>query len=349
MAAPQRAGEKGGVTVHLQAAGRWLCRIGRRVLRFFKGLAERWLILLSGALLMQGGEWLIEAAREAHSHLGERAGEFMTELGFAFLIAAVLFVLIEEWSARHHAKTAIGLLYGVRPQGWFFHKIEEYVLRQKFYRSHVRVTYAFKEQEGENILVHQSISYTAINRCAEDDTAKVPVTGRVDLKSLHVGPTKWDSRLGIRTLVVGKDSIPLEKLKRKKDPQERTQTWVYEEPANLPARGKLELAYNGTVAIEAMHHVVKHNHDAAVWSSAIPCDGVELCVTWEAPMRLKFMFNATHPEIGDIEPQRGERQLTVLLENVAFLKGHGIHFWWAPESELGEEQTPTAVATEKQA
>jgi hypothetical protein len=30
----------------------------------------------------------------------------------------------------------------------------------------------------------------------------------------------------------------------------------------------------------------------------------------------------------------------VKLEDVAFLKGHGIHFWWAPELEM-----PEAVAS----
>jgi hypothetical protein len=88
----------------------WVVKAAKRVWRFLTALAERWIPLGAGALLIFYAERDMGRG-DGHPHpLVEFAHMFARELGFALLVAAVLFVLLEEWSARHHAKTAIGLL-----------------------------------------------------------------------------------------------------------------------------------------------------------------------------------------------------------------------------------------------
>jgi hypothetical protein len=176
------------------------------------------------------------------------------------------------------------------------------VLRQGFYRSKVVVTYAFEKQSGENILVRQSVHFTVRNVCAKDDFADFPLKGRVDLKPLHTAATEWDAQLGLIRLTAGGEDVPLDRIRRETDPDTRAYSWE--------ALEKRAIGYQKTLEVFAEHKVVKHDHDAAVWSSTIPSTDIELCVTWEEPIRLRFAFSAMHPEFGTLTPKREVRRLT---------------------------------------
>jgi hypothetical protein len=162
----------------------------RRVKRFLYTLKELLGTLSVGLVLILAGVVLLERYHASDSMAAKLIGLFASELGFAFVIAAIIFAMIEEWSAREHCKTAIGHLYGVRPVGHFFKKIEDYVLKQQYYRGRVIVEYYFKEQIGEDILVKYSVEYEVTNVCTKDDVPGLRIAGGMSKKPLHTGATR---------------------------------------------------------------------------------------------------------------------------------------------------------------
>ncbi|HYN46077.1 MAG TPA: hypothetical protein VES64_05255, partial [Allosphingosinicella sp.] len=103
---------------------------GTRMKQFFLTLWDWKTPVIVGAILILVGIGLLLRYDETQWLPQKLAGLFASELGFACVIAALIFATLEEWAARHHAKTAIGLLYGVKPKGDVFDKIEEHVLKQ---------------------------------------------------------------------------------------------------------------------------------------------------------------------------------------------------------------------------
>lgn len=303
-------------------------RFGRRIKKTVKSLFG---IILVGAVLGIIGI----ALHESQNHLVAQFGMFVSELGFAFLIAVILFGAFEEWAALGHKKSAIAHIYGMKPSGEIFDMIEEHVLEQRFYRSCLVVTYAFKTQVGEDIVVEQSTSYEVKNVCSRYDVSELELKGRLDLKPLHTGATDWDDDLGLKSLKVRRKprpgeevdpdfdgTVPAADIDLQTDDAARTLTYAL--------RKNLELDFEDVFEIEAVHNVVKHNHDSAAWTATIPSADVEFRVTWDKPIRLKFAFSATHPKLGNLTPEEEPGSCVIKLGE-PFLKGHGIHFRWSPD------------------
>ncbi|HEV2815797.1 MAG TPA: hypothetical protein VGW40_01040 [Allosphingosinicella sp.] len=280
--------------------------------------------IITGVLLIGAGIFLLDHYDTTHIIEYKLAGLFASELGFAFLIAAIIFVVLEEWAAREHSKTVLGYLYGVHPSGTFFDKLEDYVLKQKFYRGKTIVRYEFKEQVGEHILVELRISYVVTNVSRKNDTEEFVLTGEVNTKPLHTGPTQWDQALGVATIKVRGDEVPRRTLKIVDDRARRCQSYEAK---------PIDLAYDESVTVEVTHFLVKHDHDSVVWHSSIPCTGVELQLKWPG-LALEFAARAVHPDSAATEERKGANSLTVSLDR-PFLLDHGFHFWWSPEA--GEE------------
>ncbi len=315
----------------LKALGKWIKHVFTAIWRWK-------LYLIAGIGLISFGIYLLDRYELTHDMSDKFFGLLSSELGFAILIAVVVFWMIEEWSAQHHCKTAIGLLYGVRPTSSFFDKIEEYVLKQRFYRSNVVVCYAFEKQSGEDLLVRQSIRYRVVNVCTKDDISEFPLKWRVDIKPLQTGNTEWDAQLGLHELRINGKEVPVDEIERVDEPETRGQLYELKKP--------LPLEYLGKADVEAVHYVVKHDHDTGVWSSTIPSTDIELCLTWESPVRdLIFAVSAMHPELSTLVPEQSPRSRTVKLKQ-PFLKGHGVHFRWFPASddERGQGQASRSGA-----
>ena len=311
--------------------------VGRRLKRFFKTLLEWRGIIGLGVALILVGVVLLERYHASESIPAKLVGLFVSELGFACLIAAIIFAMIEEWAAREHCKTAIGHLYGVRPAGRFFKKIEEYVLKQPYYRGKVIVEYFFEKQEGEHILVRYSAKYDVTNICTNDDVKELVVGGRLAKKPLHTGITAWDAQLGVVQVTIDGQEFSGDSLAVSDDEAKRTQSYHVKE--------KKALAFSESAQVEAVHYLVKHDHDAAAWTTSAPARKVELRLRWDPAMRIKFAAEAIHPEADELKEEKGENSLTLKLDE-PFLQGHGFHFWWSPE--LAEETAPAQALPEDQ-
>jgi hypothetical protein len=321
----------------------WCADVPRRAVNTVRAAVSLWLAFFAGALLIIGGHWWAPTGANEASFLRGALGTGLYELGFAVLVAAILFVIFEQWSARQHTKTAIGLLYGVRPEGEFFDKIEDYVLMQRFYRTELVVTYDFQKCEGEMLLVRQSASYWVRNISSRYPKAEFPLGGRVDLRPLH-GPIAFgEAILGVEKVTVETFSHERELLGKKEygrvelNPEvdeKQVQTW------SLSKKPKLDRGQE--LRIEAVQYAVKHNHDAEVWATGFPCEGVELRVCGSEAAALEFKFSAMHPEHDTLPEKEDEANGArfVKLENVPFLKGHGIHVMWAPKTGTEDKQRP---------
>jgi hypothetical protein len=273
------------------------------------------------------GERIAEGADWAEHPFRLLAGQIATELGFALVVAPLLFAIFEEWAARHHAKTAIGLLYGIRPEGWVFDRVEDYVLKQKFYRTGTSLHYHFSDLDGDHLLVTLTSRYTALNRCAKGKSL-FPVGGRVEILPLHVEKVACAEPLGLTRLKIGGKDVDLGELERSYDEQQQVSNWKW--------KAQRKLAYTGSLAVEAVQKFVRHDHDSEVWTTKMPCDGLDVMLTWERGLWLRFDFSAVHPELSTLEPEKvraGARRLRLKLSEKAFLAGHGVHFRWGRGDE----------------
>lgn len=296
--------------------------------RKLRTVGQLWWIIVPGLVMIAVGAVLLERYHSSDSMFAKLAGLFVSELGFACLISAIIFAVMEEWSAREHGKTAIGHLYGVRPVGYFFSKIERHVLKQAFYRDKVIVTYAFEEKKGEALLVRCHVEYVVTNMCTHDDEDGFLVRGGVTTKPLlHIGPTDWEDMLGVREVKV--DGHPIA-VKTVEDPVKRTQTYQAVE--------KTRLTFGKSVRVEATHYLVKHDHDTAVWSTALPSRRVKLVLEWRPELDLNVVADVIHPDAGQPEPRHGPNSLTLAVDE-PFLIGHGFHFWWSPKGTQGAAPT----------
>lgn len=303
----------------------------KRVERFLHTLRELLGTVSVGLVLILVGVILLERYHASESMTAKLVGLFASELGFAFVIAAIIFAMIEEWSAREHCKTAIGHLYGVRPVGHFFKKIEDYVLKQQYYRGKVVVEYDFQEQIGEDILVKYSVEYDVTNVCTKDDLPGLSIAGGLSKKPLHTGATAWDSRLGVESVRIDDVELSKDELTIADDDDRRTQSYRVKQ--------RRMLNFKESARIETSHFLVKHDHDATAWCASVPSLCAELRLKWSPGIRLKFAADAIHPESEKLREQKGANCLTVTLDE-PFLIGHGFHFWWSPEPE------PPALAAE---
>ena len=313
--------------------------VKRRIRRTRKIVRRLGRILAFGAVLLVLSIFSLHNSTEA-------AFAIVQELGVAIIIAVILFILLEEWAAREHGKTAIGYMYGIYPARYFFDKIEAYVLLQQVYRGLTVVEYAFEEQAGENVLVRYCVEYEVRNISKKHDPGEFTLTGSVAKKRLNTGPTPWDDRLGLVEVKVrvGDDPaplilVPLTAFDITEDAPKLIQSYVEKQFRSLD--------YNTPITVRLTHYLVRHNHDSIVWHAALPSYGVRLEVTWPADMHLDLAYEVIHPDEGSLNPTRADGRLTLELKE-PFLVDHGFHFWWSPQAP-GSDATSTQSKETQQA
>lgn len=294
-----------------------------RTKRILRALIKLPKTTLCGLLLVILGIAFLDNYENHYDFRDKLIGLFLSELGFAFLIAVIVFVILEEWAAREHGKTVIGYLYGIHPAGTFFKKIESYVLEQPFYRGETKVDYYFKDEDktNESLLIEYTIEYKVTNKCRINDHEDFFIRGDFNVKPLHSRSTHWDDELGIIAVEVNGEPQDLSILDIKPDSTRNSQSYIAKEP--------LSLVYNGSATIKLTHLLVKHDHDSDVWHGSIPSTGVEVKLRWNPVIRLRFAKEAIHPDAKDLTETPGQNELAIRLKQ-PFLVNHGIHFWWSP-------------------
>lgn len=285
-----------------------------------------------GLALILGGVVLLIVYESSHEMALKLGGLFATELGFALLIAAIIFVVLEEEATREHSRSVVGYLYNVDPDGRFFRKIEEYILKRTAYRGKTVVTYDFLEKHGEAVLIEYTVEYTVKNVSRECQNFEV--SGSVDKKPIQAGPAPWDDRLGVDRVEIDYDEVKKEDITVTKG--------TSSDHCQLYKVRPIRLEPGKEARVKAVHFLEKHDHDSEVWQSSIPCESAELRLTWSEAFGLKVATEAIHPEPGALKKVLSSNSLKATLCE-PLMAHHGIHFWWS-SAPAGAGDSSAAIA-----
>ncbi|HEX8364057.1 MAG TPA: hypothetical protein VF603_02100 [Allosphingosinicella sp.] len=278
--------------------------------------------LAAGIFLLATGISLLVWNEASHSLWLKLPGLFLSELAFALIIAVMIFVVLEEEAAREHSKSVLGYLYRVSPRGKFFKKIQDHVLKKKFYRDKTVVTYRFLERHADWYLISYTLEYTVSNVSEDEEEDEFLLTGSVEMKPIHGAPSVWDDHpLGLSSIEINDDEVAAEKIRVVQGRTDRCQDYHLTWP--LPIRKSLR--------IKTVHHLVKHDHDSEIWVSTLPALSVELRVEWSEGLHLEVNADPIHPEPAAMKVINKRNGLRVVL-NEPFLVHHGIHFSWTSAS-----------------
>lgn len=285
---------------------------------------------MGGVILVSLGFWLADRYDQEHDLTLKLLSVGATELGFAGLIAAIIYVVFEERVKRDEAKGIAAFLYGIETDSTYFKMIEDYIIRCPFYRRDTVIIYRFVKKEGESYLIDFVVEYRVIN--VSKVRQKFRVTGSVDTQSIYCEPhAEW--KLGVTGLSVKKDkqtfSPELDFSSTRSSPH--TQVFT-SEPILLRPRD------SARVKIE--QQICKHDHGEDFWQAAIPCSGVKLRLEWPTAWGLQFTHEAFHPNAEDLVERTGSDGVTSWKEldlQEPFMVRHGLQFSWrsgvAPASE----------------
>lgn len=258
---------------------------------------------------------------------------FISELGFAFVIAFVISVGIEMRSRReHNALVAMQLaaanrnifeaIYKVRMPPEVFQEIEEKIIKQKFYRKNTHIYYTFSSQdnpiEGHEISkifkVEVNLSYDVENLSDDDDD--------FDLRVFIETPLirELSDRVQLIDLLLDGKSISREELEKARRNWADTENYIrYRYP--IPVQG------GHSRKVEIIYEMVKLERDNEAWRSFYPCDSLRL--TLILPTNLTCSVDAIHPDgITSTKGKAGD-QLREFRIDKPLLPAHGVLFWWS--------------------
>lgn len=286
-------------------------------------------VFIGGFVLAAVGFYLAERYEASHEFSTKLWSVGLTELGFAFIISAVVYVLFEETMKRNDAKGIAAFLYGIETDSAYFKMIEDYIIRCPFYRFGTTVTFSFEEREGESYLIRYTIRYTVKN--VSQVRQKFRIRGEVEVKPIHHKPRE-ERQLGVVRASAMRDGKSLEPRFHISEAKSGPDTQRYESQ-------EFALRPRQTLDVEIEHLIEKHDHDSDVWQAAMPCSGVVLRLEWRSEWPLRFAQEAFHPDADELAVKAGcdegiaWREVTL---DEPFMARHGIRFWWSSDGRRGE-------------
>lgn len=299
-----------------------------------------WIVIATGIALVAVGFWLADRYDKSHDLTLKLLSVGATELGFAGLIAAIIYIVFEERVKRDEAKGIAAFLYGIETDSTYFKMIEDYIIRIPFYRYDTVITYRFVEKEEEAYLIEFIVEYLVRN--VSKVRQKFHVKGSVDTQSIYCQPHS-DWKLGVLDVSVEKDekktNPPLSFSQAPSSPH--TQVFT-SEPVVLQPREKAR------VKIE--QQICKHDHGEDFWQAVIPCSGVRLRLEWPSAWGLQFTHEAFHPNAEDLVERTGREGDTSWKEldlQEPFMVRHGFQFSWKSgvSCETGSARAADGAAT----
>lgn len=290
---------------------------------------------LVGLLLVVSGIYFFESYEASHQYSDKMKAIFLSELGFAFLIAVILFIILEERAGREHSKTVLGYLYNIDPGDKYFKKIVEYVIKKPFFRIGTTVTYEVKDKDGESLLFEYTIEYRVKNVSRE--TKPFQVRGIIDKKPIHKSSDLWNDDLGVTLVACGDESAargnPALKIEQGRK-ESHCETYIMDPVAIEPGHER---------AVKAVHRLVKHDHDSEVWQSSIPSSGVKFELLWSEEVQIVCAIEAIHPEAEKWKPTELDKGRRLIID-APLLANHGVHFWWSAKAREPDAAAPTEAA-----
>jgi len=283
------------------------------------------ILIVLGIALVTAGFLLASIYDETHKLVTKLISVGATELGFAFLIAAIVYKLFEETVKRDEAKGVAAFLYGIETDSEYFRMIEDYIIRCPFYRFDTLITYKFVDKHGEAYLIDYCIEYKVKN--VSKVRKKFKITGEVETKPIHhAGTPGW--KVGtVEAVVIQNETAtrpPLPLVDAVSSPHTKA---FSSQDFTLKAREAIHVTIS--------HKIEKHDHDADFWQAVMPCSGVKLRIEWPERWALRFAEEAFHPEADSLQREQGKDGTTCWREmtlDQPFMARHGLRFWWASDA-----------------
>ena len=281
-----------------------------------------WLLIVGGIIFVIIGFLFADNYEEFHDFRDKLLAVGATELGFAFLISAIIYVIFEERVKRDEAKGIAAFLYGIETESNYFKMIEDYIIRCPFYRKATKITYKFVRRQKESYLIDYTVEYTVIN--VSKVRQRFKVRGEVDIRPIYGDKEDIDDKLGIVEADVTRNSKISHPKLSFTDSKSSRHTKFFESEA-------LVLKPRDSVQVKIQHWIQKHDHDVDVWQAVIPCSGVTLRLEWPTAWGLLFSHGAFHPNSDDLTSDEGGDETTRWKEltlDEPFMARHGLYFSW---------------------
>ena len=278
-----------------------------------------------GVFLLMAGVILRLTLTTSTPEWRELFGVFVSELGFAGIIAAFLTLSVEEYAKTKHnremTRSIIQYVYGSRIDSKLFESITNFVFTTKFYRRNLVVEYDFEDRIGEKILIRQTTSYEVENITRELYTYDISMfVEKADGAGSNSAFRSAGHNLGLVSIFV--DGWPLSEEDLKKARAAKPDTHD-EEISSHP----IEIGSGNKRSVRTVHLIEKHARDQELWRSVAPCSGVRLALRWTSGVDLDVHVLPVHPQDRFDLCDRGARSLTCEISQPLF-PHNGCIIWW---------------------
>lgn len=306
-------------------------------------------VVLTGALLISISIIVDIFYNQKSSGPSYYAAIFLKELGFAFIVAWLVSITIEQAASKWRSEevsnqlnaikeNVFSAVFNVRQPDEMIDLLNRTIFRKAFYRQQysVNVLFEYLPVSGKPDMVFLDITsrFKAMNMTASPQKFKYAATIEIpyDRELANLAVLKSVSIDGVRLT-----DEQMAQAKANGADTDDFKRYAHE----IPVLAK------GSVTIVSNYTLVKHTRDALVWQVFDPCDGFRL--TAVSPKDLVIYGDAIHP-FAPAEKSGGkigDAKFAIHVEQPLF-PNHGVQLWWdkAPPTNIAEDR-PTSDAPRK--
>jgi len=269
---------------------------------------------------------------------------FLTEIGFAFVIAWAVAHLVEKGARREYdqytqekskliSQNVFGYLYSVKFPRSAFRVLEEHVFSQPIIKTVTKLEYELLDGEVAPGWIKMRCEFDYTLKNLSDTAIEHPVRFHTS-KVSGLNEPKVDG-IGLQSLIVGDDVIA----------EERFGEIDNAAPDDVGLHKYLvtrSIAPNSELRVRVTFTQLKRSNDNDLWQSNSVCEGIELKLRYN-PDAYNVFVEAVHPSStfdSDIGPSGGNRCRTVRIDK-ALLPKNGVFMWWNAKGGNGPSGNAT--------
>jgi hypothetical protein len=316
-------------------------------------------LILFGTVLILGGIAIADHGYNLFTPSSEYLAKFLSETGFALIIAYFVTMGIEAYSRESHnhhvriqieriKKNVFAAIYKKDHDPKLIDFVDNNIFRYSFYRLNyqvrMRITYLGKDGEPD----YREKAFVP----KDDDLVHVGVTLRSAIKNTSSSDHDYTFETFIEKpylkehshlarlikLTVNNKPVPMKSLSRnddlnkedsnREDANKKDPNFFLAEDADFKVYSYVFRIERKTISIvEAEFVMIKYARDELTWRSVDPADGFYISV--EHPCGLHVFGTPLHKETS-IEPTRTAGALFELFIREPLFPHNGAAVWWAP-------------------
>lgn len=267
---------------------------------------------------------------------------FLRELGFAFIIGAIITIGIEEIARRKHNalvaeqmatvnRNVIEAVYGRRFPNSIFDHIEQTILDQPLVRKDLEVTFNFSRLlasrtrliDATPLLIKVSATYSVHN------LRRTPETYKPYIFLEKPWPADLVKHVRINRFSVNGVDLSSEDIDAANAKEPDTPNYIKFIFGDIPLPAGTSRPRKGAT-IELEYQFIKLARDATTWRTVLPCEECKLTIVYSSEFEL-FYTSIHSNSIIEYGPTQtsGVKQLKF---NGPLLPQNGLEIWWRPGS-----------------